>query len=113
MKIINQTKNTVLAENTVVADRLLSRIVGLLKRKDFKPGDALIIKPCNSIHTFFMRFSIDALFVDNHNRVIASAPSLTPFHISPIYFNAAYVIELPVGSIASSATQKGDTLTII
>jgi len=56
VKITNQTKNTVLAAHAAVADRLFKRIKGLLGKKGLGEGEALIIRPCNSIHTFFMRF---------------------------------------------------------
>lgn len=112
MKIINKTKNTVLARDSLIADTLLQRIKGLLGRKDFHPGEALIIKPCNSIHTLFMRFPIDVLFVDTHNCVVGVFSWLKPFRITPIYFNAAYVIELPAGTVKSTLTEKGDKLKI-
>jgi uncharacterized membrane protein (UPF0127 family) len=113
MKIINQAKNTVLAEKAVLADTVFKRIKGLLGRDDFGLGEALIIKPCNSIHTFFMRFSIDVLFVDNNNRIIKTIISLQPFRLTPIYFNAAFAIELPVGAIQASSTQAGDIISLI
>ncbi|OGX40606.1 MAG: hypothetical protein A2984_02700 [Omnitrophica WOR_2 bacterium RIFCSPLOWO2_01_FULL_41_12] len=113
MKIINQTKNTILAENVIVADRPFQRIKGLLGKKEFKPGQALVLKPCNSIHTFFMKFPIDVLFVDKDNRVIKAVPTLKPFCLTYIYFRAILAIELPVGTIPSTLTQEGDTLTLI
>jgi hypothetical protein len=112
MKIINKTKNTVLAEGVTIADTLVTRIKGLLGRRDFRPGEALIIKPCNSIHTLFMHFSIDVLFVNKHHRVIKAISSLPPGRLTFIYFNAAFVIELPSGTIQSSHTSKGDSLIL-
>jgi len=112
MKIINKTKNTVLAKNAIVADTVFKRIKGLLGRKDFIEGEALIIKPCNSIHTFFMRFPIDVLFVDKHNQVIKLISSLIPARLTYIYFNSAFVIELPTGTAQSTFTSKGDTISI-
>lgn len=110
MRIINVTRNTVLADNAVVADRLLARIVGLLNKKELKPGEGLILKPCTSIHTLFMRFAIDALFVDKNNQIIKAIPHLGPFRFTHPYFNAALTIELPCGTIESTSTQEGDTL---
>ena len=110
MKIINRTKNTVLAQNAVVADTVFSRLKGLLGRKDFIEGEALIIKPCNSIHTFFMRFPIDVLFIDKDSRIIKTISSLKPFRLTCIYFNAAFVIELPAGTLEFSSTQEKDIL---
>jgi len=112
MKIINKTKNTVLAQNTVVADTVFRRLKGLLGRKDFIKGEALIIKPCNSIHTFFMQFPIDVLFVDKHNRVIKVISSLKSFRLTYIYFDASLTIELPAGTLESTSTQERDILIL-
>jgi uncharacterized membrane protein (UPF0127 family) len=112
MKIVNRTRNTILAQDIIVADAAFERMKGLLGRKDFRQGEALIIKPCNSIHTFFMHFPIDVLFVDKHSSVIKAISALAPFRLTSIYFNAAFVIELPVGTIQSSSTAKGDTLLL-
>ncbi|MFH1397215.1 MAG: DUF192 domain-containing protein [Candidatus Omnitrophota bacterium] len=112
MKITNQTKNTVLADNVVVADTFFKRGLGLLGRKEFKPGLALILDPCNSIHTFFMRFSIDILFVDKNKRVIKAISNLKPFRITPVYFSSAIAIELPAGTIQLSSTSQNDTLKL-
>ena len=112
MKIINTAKNTVLADNAVVAESPMARVIGLLNKKELPAGGALVIRPCNSIHTFFMRFPIDVLFVDKNNRVVKALPHLAPFRLSAIYFNAEFVIELPVNTIHSSNTQSGDPLSL-
>jgi hypothetical protein len=112
MKIINTTRETVLAANIVIADRPITRMVGLLGRGELKSGEALIIKPCYSIHTFFMRFAIDVLFVDKNNRVIKVISRLKPFKFSGLYFNAAFAIELPLDTANSTSTQEGDMLSI-
>ena len=113
MKIINKTKGTLLAEEVTTADSPFKRIKGLLGEKEFKKGQALILKPCNSIHTFFMRFPIDVLFLDKDSRVVEAIPSFKPFRLSCIYFKANFVIELPVGIIESSLTREADILTLV
>ncbi len=110
MKIINNSKHTILADDVVVADTVFKRIKGLLGRETLKEKEALIIRPGNSIHTFFMRFPIDVLFVGKNNRIIAAISSLKPFRLTNIYFGAKLVIELPAGTIPSSYTQPGDIL---
>ena len=112
MQISNKSKNTILAKEVIVADTLFKRIKGLLGKKTFQQGQALIIEPCNSIHTFFMRFSIDVLFVDKENKVIAAISALASFRLSPIYFKAALVVELPTGTIQATSTQINDLLTL-
>ena len=113
MRLINLNKNTVLAEAALIAETPFKRIKGLLGRKDFKAGQALIIRPCNSIHTFFMRFPIDVLFLDKNNRIVKTVPSLKPYRITPIYFSARLTIELPAGTIQRSSTQEGDLISFV
>lgn len=110
--IINQSKNRVLAEDAMIANTFFARIKGLLGRKNFEPGQALILKPCDSIHTFFMRFPIDILFVGKDNKVIKAISSLKPFRLTAIYFNATFALELPAGTIQSSSTCRGDLILI-
>lgn len=112
MKIINQTKNTILAEDALKADNFFTRIKGLLGRRDLKKGEALILQPCDSIHTFFMKFPIDILFVDKTNRIIKVIPSLRPFRVTPIYFRANLAVELPEGTIQSTFTKEEDIILI-
>ena len=112
MRLINQTKHTILAEDVSLADTPLKRIKGLLGRKDFQRGQALIIKPCNCIHTLFMRFPIDVLFVDGNYQVRQTLSSLKPFRLTKIYFKAKLVIELPSGTIKDSLTSVGDQLVL-
>ena len=112
MKIISLTRDTLLADNAVLASNLLSRIIGLLGRKELKPKEALILTPCNSVHTFFMRFSIDVIFLDKDNKIIASISRLRPFRISKIYFRGHTVIELPSGTLEAVRVEPGDFLRI-
>ena len=91
---------------------MFTRAKGLLGRKSLGVGEALIIKDCNSIHTFFMRFAIDVVFVDKNDRVVRILEDCRPFRFSPIVWRGNYTIELPVGVIQSSQTQVGDQLKI-
>ena len=112
MKIINETRNKVLAEEAAVANTTFSRMQGLLGKSDLAQGQGLIIKPASSIHTFFMRFTIDAIFVDKHNRVIAIYPDMTSFRLSGLHLNASLVIELPAGVIRATGTQVGNIVSM-
>jgi len=113
MKIINQTKNTILAQEAVVANTVFKRIKGLLAKKDFQQGEALILNPCNSIHTLFMRFPIDVIFLDRQNKVVKVIPGLNPWRFSGVCFSARLCVELPVGTTHSNPTSPGDTLSFI
>lgn len=110
MQIINKSKNTILAREGIVADTWFKRIKGLLGTKQLKKSQALILKPGNSIHTFFMQFAIDVLFIDKDNKVIKAISCLAPYRLSGIYFNARLVIELPAQTIQSTSTEQGDIL---
>lgn len=111
--INNKTKNVVLADTVILADSPIKRMIGLLGRKSLRDQEALIIKPCNSIHTFFMRFPIDVVFVNKNNEVVKAISNIVPFRLSPICFRSAFVIELPAGTILSSKTTPGDKLDIV
>ena len=77
---------------------------------DFPVGKGLHIVPCNSIHTFFMRIAIDALFLDRQLKVVKVLPAMPPWRMSSIYFGAHSVLELPAGVSAASETSEGDQL---
>ena len=104
--------NAVLADRVRVADTFYKRLVGLLNRKSLGKGEALILKPCSSIHTLFMRFSIDVLFLDKNNKVIGLLSVFRPFRFSPIYPGSRLTIELPGNTLKITQTQLGDTIVI-
>ncbi|MDD2927398.1 MAG: DUF192 domain-containing protein [Candidatus Omnitrophica bacterium] len=112
MRIINQTRSSVLADHTIIADTFFKRIRGLLGRNSLNQGQALVLNPCNSVHTYFMRFPIDILFVDENNQVLQIIADLAPFRFSPLFFKSRLVIELPAGTIRSTATSQGDKLIL-
>lgn len=113
MRIINLTQGTTLAENCFVAESFFARLKGLLGRGFLKDNEALLIRPCNSIHTFFMRFNIDAVFLDRQNKVVALKENLSPFKLTPIYTKAFQVIELPCQKISQTKTELNDLIEIV
>ena len=110
--IDNLTRKTTIASRVKVTQNSWQRMKGLLGTRNFPQGDALVITHCQSIHMFFMQFSIDVIFCDRKNKVVGLCPEVKPFCLSPIFFKASYAIELPSGSIASSQTQIGDHLDL-
>jgi uncharacterized protein len=112
MKIINNSDKTVIAANCVLADTLLKRLKGLMGRESFAEDDGLLIRPCNSIHTFFMRFSIDVIFLDSKNMVVGLCPGIKPFKLSKLYFKACSALELPEGVISKCGVSCGHYLEI-
>ncbi len=111
MIITNMTRQVKLADRATVAASHFQRMKGLLGRTGLVSGEALILKPCGSVHTCFMRFTIDVIFVDRHNRVVKALSRMAPGRMSGIYFTASFCIELPEGTIESTATQIGDLLS--
>jgi uncharacterized membrane protein (UPF0127 family) len=101
----------VLAERLDVANTSWARFVGLMGRSELPPGAGLLIEPCNSIHMFFMRFPIDAVFLDRERRVKRVVLKLKPWRISPIVFGAKSVVELPAGSLRDRSLE-GELLSI-
>ncbi len=112
MIISNVTRQTVIAKDARLADTPLKRLIGLLGKKSLAPNEALIIKPCNSIHMFFMKFPIDVIFLDGENHAVGIVENIKPFQLSPLFWQARLAIELPIGAIKQSATQRGDIVRI-
>ena len=112
MPVINLTKNTWLATKVVKADKFLTRLVGLLKRKKLGPEEAIWLVPSKGIHTVGMKFSIDVVFLDKDKRVVALIPAMAPYRMSGIHLLASSVLELPTGAIRKSRTEIGDQLDV-
>ena len=108
MIVRNLTRQIVLSVQAELADTFFSRMRGLLGREVFLPGQAMVITRCNSIHMFFMRFSIDAVFLDRADCVVGIVKNIKPFHMSPVFWTAVRVIELPTGTVDQSGTVLGD-----
>ena len=79
---------------------------GLLGREVFETSSALIIAPCFSIHTMFMRFDIDAVFVDDDGRAVKVVQGMAPWRIAVQPFAHA-VVELPAGSLRDASGRRG------
>jgi uncharacterized membrane protein (UPF0127 family) len=110
--ITNQTRQTTISENSTIADTFLLRLKGLLFTKPLKESESLVITRCNSIHMFFMSYAIDVIFVSKENKVVATVENIKPFCLSPIFFKSSFAIELSVGTIQKSGTQKGDLIKV-
>ena len=112
MQAFNVTQQRILAHVLTVADSFFRSLVGLMGRTGLDVGHGLWIVPCKSVHTFWMRFPIDVVFLDKHHRVIHLVESLRPFRVSKHLSRAGSVIELPVGAIRTTGTQIGDEIRI-
>ncbi|HEV3201943.1 MAG TPA: DUF192 domain-containing protein [Bryobacteraceae bacterium] len=107
----NQTRNTVLAESADMADTSAKRRTGLLKHERLNPGDGLWIVPCESVHTFFMKFPIDLVYLDKQTKVRKVRHRVPAWRLS-VCLSAHSILELPAGTLEQTGTRVGDELTI-
>lgn len=110
--VMNVTQNSTVAELVEVADTSAKRRKGLLGRNGLPKGKGLLIRPCESVHTFAMRFPIDLIYLDRAHRVQKVRHAVGPWRVSAC-LRAHSVIELAAGTIADTGTCRGDQLRII
>jgi uncharacterized protein len=107
LRVNNVTRNTVIAMSVEVADSGVSRSRGLLGRQSLAPGEGLWIVPCESIHTFGMRFSIDLVYLDRQHRIRKIRRNVRPWRLSAC-LTAHSVIELAGGAVKEGDARPGD-----
>ncbi len=112
VKLVNETRNVVVAQKAEVADSLWTRFVGLMGRGELGTGRGLVIQPNNSIHMFFMRFAIDVLHVSKDGTVLKILHSIKPWRVGPIVKKCHSTIELPAGTAAATGTVEGDQIAV-
>src|SRR5258706_1019903 len=112
MPITNLDKKTWLATKVRKADNFLTRLLGLLKRKNLGPEEALWLVPGKAVHTVGMKFPIDVIFIDRANKVVALVPAMAPNRATRVYLEAHSILELPKGTMFKSRTEAGDFLDI-
>ena len=112
LSIRNVTQDASLGDSIETAESSAARRTGLLKHARLAAGAGLWIVPCEAIHTFFMQFSIDVLYIDKKRRVRKAVRDLRPWRLS-MCLAAHSVIELPAGVIEHTHTQVGDDLEIL
>ncbi len=110
-QVLNVTRGTVLAMRLEAAHTGPSRRKGLLGREGLESGEGLWIAPCESVHTFFMKFPIDLVYLDRKHTVKKVRSKVGPWRLSGC-LRAHSVLELPAGTIGATSTQRGDTLQI-
>ncbi|MBO8137535.1 MAG: DUF192 domain-containing protein [Desulfotomaculum sp.] len=110
MTVINVTRGVILAKKINMAETFKSRLKGLIGTSSLPKGHALLIKPCASVHTFFMQYPIDVVFLNEDNRIIRVIHSLPPYRLGPIVRGAKKVLELPADICRHTGTRTGDLL---
>ena len=110
LQIDNLTRNSSLVTAGRVADGFWTRFVGLMGAKGLAGGEGLLLTRCNSIHTHFMRFPIDVLYVSRELAVVHVDRAMAPWCFGRIHRGSHFVVELPDG--AAEGTEVGDVLAV-
>jgi uncharacterized membrane protein (UPF0127 family) len=110
VRLVNLTRDTVLAERAAVAETPASRRRGLLGTGSLGDGYGLLIVPCRQVHTFGMRYPIDIVFVDEAWKVKRVVKDMKPGRIGALVIKARAALELPAGRAAETGTMVGDML---
>jgi len=108
---LNATRGATLAARVAKVDTPASRSKGLLGRDSLAADEGLWIVPCPMIHTFFMRFPIDVVFLDSELRAVRVIEDLRPWRISPWVLSARSVLEL-AGGVLKGSVCVGDRLEL-
>ncbi len=110
---VHERTGEVLAQELEMASSTLARTAGLMFRRTLEPGRGMWIVPCNGIHMMFMRFPIDAVFIDKRGTVLRVYEGVRPWvGIVPFVWRADKVAELPVGAIRRHVIKPGDQLHV-
>ena len=114
LTIVNRTRgDSVVCARTEVADNFWRRLRGLQGRASLAPGDGMLFRrERGSIHSAFMRFRFDAVFMDRELRVIALAERIPPWRLRAAR-GARNILELAAGEISRTGLAIGDLLAEI
>lgn len=106
-------REKIISNKVKVADSLKDRLIGLMFLDDMIGFDSLLLKPCQSIHTFFMKYPIDVIFLDKNFNIIKVIKNMKPWRVSGFYFKASQVLELRAGSIQELESLEGEEIVCI
>lgn len=110
MKLINLDNHQILAEHMTEAHTFFKRLKGLMFTKDLPSDYGLHIRPCQGVHTFFMNYSIDVLYLDETHRVLAMEEDIPPGKVGKFFPHALSAVELLGGTISRTETHVGHRL---
>ncbi len=106
-----EKEGLVVAAHVEVANSIKEKTIGLMFSQDLGEKDALLIESCNSIHTFFMNYPIDVVFLSNENKIVKIFRNLKPWRMTLMYFKASSVLEFMGGTLDHSI-EVGDKLEL-
>ena len=110
--IVSADRGHVICDRCEIAETLLPRLKGLLGRSDLPAGEGLLLRPSPAIHTWFMRFPIDVVFLDGRLGVLRIAEEVKPWRAVG-HRGAQAVLELPAGASRKHGIREGDILTVV
>lgn len=110
MQLKRYSDDLVLAQSLFKANTFISRLRGLMAKPGLAPGSALLLDPCKSIHTCFMRFNLDVIFLDKHHTVTGVKSNVAPWKFCIAPSGTRKVIEMQAGAIAEHAIETADQL---
>ncbi|MFT9598494.1 DUF192 domain-containing protein [Mesobacillus sp.] len=113
MRLVNESNGKELAADVKIADTFFSRFKGLMLTDSLSDGHSLYIQPCRSIHTFFMNYSIDVLYINENNEIVGTDEQLEPAKMGKRCKGAYSVFELPEGTIRNTGTKVGHSIKLI
>ena len=108
---IRREEGSIVCERCVLGDTALTRMRGLLGRRELPSGEGILLKPASSVHMAFMRFPIDAVFLDRELRVVKVATDLQPWRVAGSR-GAKAVLEIPAGEASRRGVTVGDRLVV-
>lgn len=106
---LRREDGSIVCERCVLADTALARMRGLLGRRELPSGEGILLKPASSVHMAFMKFAIDAVFLDGESRVVKVAADLQPWKVAGARGSKA-VLEIPAGEAKRRGLSVGDRL---
>lgn len=106
---LRRENGSIVCERCVLADTALARMRGLLGRRELPSGEGILLKPASSVHMAFMRFPIDAVFLDGDSCVVKVAADLQPWRVAGARGSKA-VLEIPAGEASRRGLSVGDRL---
>jgi uncharacterized protein len=111
IRVVNQTRGTLLGSRVRLADDMASRVRGFLFRPPPAAGEGILLSPCKAVHMYGVRFPLDVVFISEQGQVVATYRDLAPWRRSAMHGSALHALELPAGSIRASGTLVGDVLS--
>jgi len=112
LKLVVREKNITVSQQLKIAESFFERLIGLMFKEKMDGFDGLLIKQCRSIHTFFMRYPLDIVFMNNEMKIKKIIRNIKPWRMTLIYFTSTQVLELEGGTLHQEI-REGDKLEVI